>query len=452
MLVLESFFKNLSMFIWGNWFIVIFLGIGLYFTILTKVIQIRKLPFALYETLIKPYKKENKLKGEGTITPFQAMCTGLAGCVGNGNIVGVTTAIIGGGPGAIFWMWIAGILGMATKYAEIIIGIIYREKDDNGNFVGGPIYYISKGLKLPWLASVFSVLLVIQCTGGNLIQSNAVAGIVENMFGISPIVTGISLVIVIGLVIVGGIKRLGRFAEIFVPIMACFYIVGGLVVIAFNIDKMPSVIKLIFTSAFSLKAGISGTVGYTIREAMKFGVARGLYSNEAGEGAAPVVHATAITDHPARQALFGITEVLMDTVILCSITSFVLLSSGVLDLNESPAALVSLAFGQVHPILRYLVGISMIFFAYSTIPTQWYFGDIGLAYIIGTKKAAIYKYIFLSFTIIGSISSLRLVWSVMDCILGVLIIPNLIAIMYLSPKVYKYTKEFYDPANCYIEH
>lgn len=448
---LEKFFSHLADIIWGNWLIITLMGVGLYFTIMTKFIQIRKLPFAFYETLIKPFKKGNKLKGDGTITPFQALCTALASCVGNGNIVGVATAIIGGGPGAIFWMWLAGILGMATKYAEILIGMIYREKDENGNYVGGPIYYISKGLGLPWLASIFSILLVIQCTGGNLIQSNAVAGIVENMFGIPPIVTGFLLVIAVGLIVVGGIKRLGKVAEILVPFMAGFYIIGGLIVIAFNIEKLPSVIKIIFTSAFTVKAGTSGMIGYTIRQAMRFGVARGLYSNEAGEGSAPVLHSTAITDHPGRQALYGITEVLIDTVFLCSITALVVLTSGVVETGESAATLVSLAFGQVHPIFRYVVGISMILFAYSTMPAQWYFGNIGLTYVIGSRKASIYKYVFLCFTIFGSISSLRLVWYIMDCILGILIIPNLIAIMYLSPKVFKYTKEFFDPANGYVE-
>lgn len=447
---IEIFFSNLSNAIWSNWFIVVFLMIGLYFTVLTKFVQFRKLPYALYESLIKPYKKNNTIKGEGTITPFQAMCTGLAGCVGNGNIVGVATAIIGGGPGAIFWMWIAGILGMATKYAEIIIGIVYREKDKNGNYVGGPIYYIAKGLKLPWMAKIFAILLVIQCTGGNLIQSNAVANVVVDMFKVPPILTGIILALLIGVIIIGGIKRLGKFAEVIVPIMALLYIVGGLIVIGFNIEKFPSVIKLIFTSAFTLRAGVSGAIGYSIREAMKFGVSRGLYSNEAGEGSAPVVHSTAITDHPARQALFGITEVFIDTIILCSLTAFVILSSGVLEMNISPATIVSVAFGKIHPLLRYLVGISMVLFAYSTIPTQWYFGTVGLSYVIGEKKAEVYKYIFLGVTVIGSISSLPLVWSIMDSILGILIIPNLIAIIYLSPIVLKYTNEFFNPENGYI--
>lgn len=448
---LEDFFSNLADLIWGNWLIITLMGVGLYFTIMTRFIQITKLKYVFYVTLIKPFKKGKRLEGDGTITPFQALCTALASCVGNGNIVGVATAIVGGGPGAIFWMWFAGILGMATKYAEILIGMIYREKDDDGNYVGGPIYYISKGLKSPLLAGIFAILLVIQSSGGNLIQSNAVASVVESLLGFPPVVTAILLSFAVGLIVIGGIKRLGKVAEKLVPFMAVFYIIGGITVIIFNIEKLPSIIKLIFSSAFTAEAGAAGAVGYTVRQAIRFGVSRGLYSNEAGEGSAPVLHAAAITDHPVRQALYGITEVLIDTVFLCSITGLVVLSSGVLETGESPAVLVSFAFGQVHPIFRYVIGISMVLFAYSSIPAQWYFGTVGLTYVIGSKKASYFKYPFILFTFIGCLSSLPLVWLIMDCILGILIIPNLIAILYLSPKVFKYTKEFFNIDNEYVE-
>lgn len=451
MIGLENFFKNLADLIWGNWLLVTLIGVGLYFTFITKFIQIRKLPYIFHETLIKPFKKENEDLGEGTLTPFQALCTALGSCVGNGNIVGVATAIVGGGPGAIFWMWLAGILGMATKYAEILLGMRYREKADDGTFVGGPMYYISKGLKLPWLATVYSVLLVLQISGGNLIQSNAVATVVKDVFGIKPITTAFVLIFFVGLIIIGGIKRLGQVAEKLVPFMAGFYIIGGLIVIVLNIEKFPYVIGLIFKSAFTVKAGVAGAVGYSVRQAMRFGVTRGLYSNEAGEGSAPVLHAAAITDHPVRQALFGITEVLIDTVFLCSITAFVILTTGVVETGDSPATLVITAFGQINPIFRYIVGISMVLFAFSSIIAQWYFGNVAITYVFDAKKAAYFKYPFLCLPIIGSISSLPLVWYIQDSILGLLIIPNLIAIIVLSPEVRRLTKEFLNPNNGYIQ-
>lgn len=450
MITLENLFKGLADLVWGNWLIVTLIGVGLYFTIITKFIQIRKFPYIFYETLIKPFKKENKNVGEGTLTPFQALCTALGSCVGNGNIVGVATAIVGGGPGAIFWMWLAGVLGMATKYAEILLGMLYREKAEDGTYVGGPMYYISKGLKLPWLATIYSILLILQNSGGTLIQSNAVAIVVKDMFGIAPIITAIILIFLVGLIIIGGIKRLGQVTEKLVPFMAGFYILGGLIIIIMNIEEFPVAMGLIFKSAFTAKAGVAGAAGYSIRQAMRYGVARGLYSNEAGEGSAPVLHSAAITDHPARQALFGITEVLVDTVFLCSITAFVVLTTGVIETGESPATLVSIAFGQIHPMFRYVVGISMILFAFSSILAQWYFGNVAVTYVFDAKKAAYFKYPFLSLTIIGSISSLPLVWFIQDSILGILIIPNLIAIMLLSPKVIKLTREFFDPHNGYV--
>lgn len=451
MKLLEEFFKNFADLIWGNWLIVTLIGVGLYYTVMTKFIQFRKMPYIFNETLIKPFLKKNNAKGEGTLTPFQALCTALASCVGNGNIVGVATALVSGGPGAIFWMWMAALLGMATKFGEIVIGIAYRVKADDGTYVGGPMYYISKGLKLPWLASIYAFLLILQNCGGNLIQSNAVAGIVQNLTGISPLITSIILVVAVGLVIIGGVRRLGAFAEKLVPFMSSLYILCGIIVIVVNFRNVPLVFASIFKSAFNLKAGVAGAVGYSIREAMRFGVARGLYSNEAGEGTAPVLHASAITDHPVRQALYGVTEVTIDTIFICTITAVAILSTGVISTGKPASVLTSIAFGQVHPTFQYIVGISMILFAYSTIPAEWYFGTIGLTYLVGAKKAAFFKYIFVCFTFLGCISRLPLVWYIQDCILGLLIIPNLIAMLYLSPKVFKLTKEFFDPKNGYLD-
>lgn len=451
MQTLENFFRSISDIIWGNWLLVALVGIGILFTILTRFIQFRMLPYIIKETIIKPFTKSKKsIKGVGTLTPIQALCTAIASCVGSGNIIGVATAIISGGPGAIFWMWVAAIVGMATKYAEILIGILYREKNEKGEYVGGPMYYIAKGLKLPKLAIVYSILMVIQIIGGNFIQSNAVAGVLDSMFFIPPYVSAVLIFIAVSVVVIGGIKRLGLVTEKIVPLMALLYIVGGLIVILFNIRSLPNVFVLIFKSAFNVQAGVAGAVGYTIRETMRYGISRGLYSNEAGEGSAPVLHSSAITDHPARQALYGIMEVFVDTIIVCSITAFVILITGVYKSDNSAAVMSSMAFGSVHPLLKYIVGISLVLFAYTTLITQWYFGDVGLSYIIGPKKASYFKYIFPFFVIIGSLSSTKLVWYIQDCALGLLVIPNLIALLILSPDVYRLTKEFLDPKNGYI--
>ncbi|MDM8533893.1 sodium:alanine symporter family protein [Clostridiaceae bacterium HSG29] len=443
--VIENYVKFLADLVWGDWLLFTLIGVGLYFTIITRGIQIRKFRFAINESLIKPFKKDNKINGVGTLTPFQSFTTALASCVGNGNIVGVATALVYGGPGALFWMWVAAFVGMATKYAEILLGMVYRVKGDDGIYVGGPMYYIEKGLKIKWLAKVFSVLLIIQICGGNLIQSNAVAGVFEDIFHLPKISAAFFLSFAVGLVIIGGIKKLGAFAEKLVPFMSILYIIGGLIVILINISIIPQTIILIFKSAFSVKAGVAGAIGYTIKQALRYGVTRGLYSNEAGEGSAPVLHSSAITDHPVRQALFGITEVFIDTGIICTITGFTVLTSGISLLDSPPGTLTSLAFSTVHPFMQYFVGIAMILFAFTSIPAQWYFGQVGLTHLVGANKTQWFKYFFVCFTFFGSLISFKLVWYLQDFILGILIIPNLIAILLLSKVVTEYTNDFFKP-------
>ena len=440
---LEFFFKNLANLIWGNWLLVTLIGLGAYFTIITKFFTILKLPKILKTTLYDSLHKKNKIVGKGTITPFQALCTALASCVGNGNIIGVGTAIVGGGPGAIFWMWVAGILGMATKYAEILLGIYFREKNEKGEYVGGPMYYIEKGMKLKWLATLYSFFMVLQISGGNLIQSNAISSVSQNIFGIPPIFSGIFIVICVGIVIVGGIKSLARFSEKLVPSMAIIYIIGSFIVLFFNFHNIIPAFKSIFAEAFNFKSGIAGVVGYSIRNAMRYGIARGLYSNEAGEGSAPVLHSAAITDHPVRQALFGISEVFIDTIVICTLTALVILSSGVLNTGLPSDLLVGAAFGKINPFLKYLVSICMLLFAYSSILAQWYFGVVGTTYLFGSAIAQYFKYPFLLLSILGALSSLKLVWFIQDSILGLLIIPNIIALIFLEKIVREQTKDFF---------
>lgn len=439
---LENLLERISGLIWGNYLIITLIGIGLFFTILTKGIQVRGFPIAIKE-LITSLKGKNQVKGEGTLSSFQALCTALSSCVGNGNIVGVATAIASGGPGAVFWMWLAGIVGMATKYAEIVLGMIYREKAEDGTYVGGPMYYLSKGLKLKKIAFIFALLMFLQISGGALIQSNVVAIVMHDIFKVKPLLSGIIMSGVILSVVIGGVQKLGKVTEKLLPIMTLIYFFGGLIVIISNINHLSYAIINIITCAFKTEAVGGGILGHSIKEAMRFGVARGLYSNEAGEGSAPVLHSAAITDHPARQGLYGIIEVFIDTVIICSLTSFIVLTSGVTETNISPAIYVMTAFGGIHVLFRYIIGISMVLFAFSTVLSQWYFGNVTLNYMFNMRVANKFKYIFVCLALLGSLSSLKIVWLIQDVVLGLMIIPNLLALLLLNKDVKKATEDFF---------
>lgn len=332
---------------------------------------------------------------------------------------------------------------MATKYAEILLGIVYREKNSNGNFIGGPMYYLSKGLGWKKIASLFSLLMLLQVSGGALIQSNAVALVLKDTFNIKEYTSGICMCIIIFTVISGGIKRLASVSEKLVPIMCCIYILGGLSVIISNINAIQYVIIIIIKSAFNFQAVGSGILGYSIKEAMRYGLARGLYSNEAGEGSAPVLHSTAITNHPAKQGLFGIIEVFIDTIIMCSFTAFIVLSSGIYKTNSSPALYVINAFSSIHPFFKYIIAASMILFAFTSILTQWYFGNVTLTYLFNSKIASYFKYIFIFLAIIGANSTLKVVWLLQDILLGIMIIPNLAGILCLYKNVKFYTDDYF---------
>ncbi|MEG1345985.1 MAG: alanine/glycine:cation symporter family protein, partial [Acidaminococcaceae bacterium] len=392
--------------------------------------------------------KKSNSDEKGTISSFQALCTAVASCVGSGNIVGVSTAVLAGGLGAIFWMWIAAFVGMATKYGEIVLGILYREKDEKGSYIGGPMYYIRKGLHAPWLATLCALFMVIQIIGGNFIQSNTISGVMKENFGVPRGITGIVLVISIFLVALGGLKRLAYVAQKLVPIMAVIYVIGGILIILINITKIPQVMLDIFYGAFGLRAMAGGAAGSMII-AMQRGVARGLYSNEAGEGSAPVIHSSASVKHPAEQGINGVTEVFLDTFVICTITGLVIGVTGVLNSGVSGDMLVIHAFATVWEPLRYLVTISLLLFCTTTLMSQWYFGFVGLSYLFHNKIADLFKYIFPCFCMIGALAKLELVWTIQDIALGLLTIPNLIALLVLWPKVRLATKEFFgEKATC----
>ena len=429
--------------LWGNWLLFVLIGVGILYTVITGFVQVRHFPYIIRKSLIEPLMGSQKDSQEsGSISSFQALCTAVASCVGSGNIVGVSTAVLTGGLGAIFWMWVAAFVGMATKYGEIILGLMYREKDENGAYVGGPMYYIKKGLHAPWLAVLCAIFMITQIIGGNFIQSNTISGVMHDNFQVPHLVTGIVLVILIFTITLGGLKRLAHVTQKLVPIMATIYVIGGLLIILANITNIPGVLVSIIRGAFGLDAVAGGAIGSMII-AMQRGVARGLYSNEAGEGSAPVIHSAANVNHPADQGMTGVIEVFLDTFVICTITGLVLGVTGILDSGAPANVIVTYAFASVWPPLKYLVAISLLLFSSTTLMSQWYFGFVGLNYLFGRKVAEKFKYVFPLFCVIGAVAALDLVWTIQDIALGLLTIPNLIAIVILCPKVHKASKEFW---------
>ncbi len=428
--------------VWGPPILILIVGTGLFLSLKTGFFSITKMGYILKNTLLKMFAKENK--GEGEVTAFQAVATALAATVGTGNIAGVATAIASGGPGAVFWMWLAAVLGMTTKYAEVVLAVNFREKTEDGRFVGGPMYYITNGLKWKWLAVLFAGFGALAAFGiGNMVQSNSVAAALETSFKINPWITGVILAAITAMVIIGGIKRIGAFTEKLVPFMAAIYIVGGLIIILMNASKIPAAFGLIFSSAFTGKAAVGGFAGATIAKAIRFGVARGVFTNEAGLGSAPIAHAAATTDHPVRQGLWGVFEVFADTIVICSITALAIVASGVWESGLTGANLTTAAFEASLPGGGYIVSIGIVLFAFSTIVGWEYYGERCAEYLFGPKANMIYRILWIPFVLIGAIGGLEFVWSLADTLNGLMAIPNLIGVFALSGTVFKLTKDFF---------
>lgn len=437
---INDFVNNI---VWGPPILILIVGSGLFLSVMTKFFSITKLGYILKNTFLKMFSKEQK--GEGEVTAFQAVATALAATVGTGNIAGVATAIASGGPGAVFWMWLAAVFGMTTKFAEVVLAVNFREKTEDGRFVGGPMYYIKNGLGWGWLAVIFAVFGTLASFGiGNMTQSNSVALAVQGSFKIPPLATGIVLAIVTALVIVGGIKRIGAFTEKLVPFMAAIYIIGGVVIIFSNIAAIPAAFATIFSNAFTGRAAVGGFAGVTMAQAIRFGVARGVFTNEAGLGSAPIAHAAATTDHPVRQGLWGVFEVFVDTIIICSITALAIVTTGVWETGESGAVLTTLAFNTAIPGGGLIVTIGLVLFAYSTILGWEYYGERCLEYLFGTKPILAYRIIWIVFVVVGAIGGLDFIWSLADTLNGLMAIPNLIGVLFLSGTVFKLTKEFFE--------
>jgi alanine or glycine:cation symporter, AGCS family len=441
--MLRSFERALNSLVWGGPMIVLLIGTGVLLTVLTGFVQFRRLGTALQEVLGKIF---SRAQGAGSVTPFQAVATALASTVGVGNIAGVATAIFVGGPGALFWLWISGILGMCTKYAEIVVALHYREPDEAGTMRGGAMYSLRKGLGLPWLGSIFALLTSLAAFGiGNMVQANSVAESLNATFGLSHSVTAVGLILLTAVVILGGIKRIGEFTSVLVPFMALLYLGGGLVVLITHASQLPRAMQLVFDGAFSGTAATGGFAGSTVMLALRYGIARGLFSNEAGLGSAPMVHAAAQTDHPVRQGLYGIFEVFVDTVLICSVSGLVILVTDTWTLGLNGAALSARAFETGLPGTwgGIVVTGGILLFSYSTLIGWSYYGETGIVYLLGARAAVPYRVLWLVFIYFGATGSLQVVWNVADTLNGLMAIPNLVAVLGSIPLLLRLQREFF---------
>ncbi len=442
---LLRFFKGLSDVVWGPPMLVLLVGTGIFLTIRLRGLQFHGLLHSLYLALIKR-KEENAT--EGDISHFQALMTALAATVGTGNIAGVATAIAAGGPGALFWMWITGLFGMATKYAEAVLAVKYREVDKFGTMSGGPMYYLSKGLGAKWLGVLFAIFASVSAFGiGNIVQSNSVAEAVRTAFPMVPAwLVGTVMATATALVLLGGIKSIGRVASLLVPVMIVFYMLGATVVVVLNYRGIPGAFLLVMKGAFTGTAMLGGFVGASVREAIRWGVARGVFSNESGLGSAPIAAAAAQTRNPVTQALVSMTQTFIDTIVVCSFTGFVIISTGLWSSGLTGAELTTRAFNHGLPGNSggIIVAVGLILFAYSTIIGWSYYGEKSLEYLLGAASVKPYRALFCVMVLVGSlVSKLELVWAFADVMNGLMAVPNLVGLLGLSGVVVSETKKYY---------
>jgi AGCS family alanine or glycine:cation symporter len=422
-------------------------GAGLWLSLVTGFFPLRHPGTVLRCTLgsLLPGQKQSR-KAEG-ISPFQAVATALAGTLGIGNIAGVATAIVAGGPGAVFWMWCSALPGMATKFSEVLLAVEYRTRDREGRWQGGPMEYLSRGLGMPWLAGVFCVFCVLASFGvGNAAQVGAVAQVMARDFAVPPLASGLGMALLAGLVILGGLRRIGAFAAGFVPLMALFYLGAGGLVLAKNASAIPGALALILQCAFSPEAAAGGAAGYTVRRAVHFGVARGIFTNEAGLGSAPIAHAGADARGPVEQGCWGIFEVFADTILMCGFTAVIILSEGELWRSGlDGAALTSAVFARaLGPLGGWVVSVSTLLFAFSTVLGWGYYGERGIGWLTGENPRAIqlYRICYLLVMVLAAPARLGLVWSLSDLLNGAMMVPNLIGVAALWPVVGRRVKEF----------
>jgi AGCS family alanine or glycine:cation symporter len=438
MQTIEALIATLSGWVWGPPMLTLLVGTGLYLTVLLKGLQFRVLPLAFRLIFHKDHGHA------GDISHFAALMTALAATVGIGNIVGVATAITLGGPGAVFWMWMTGLVGMVTKYSEAVLAVKYREKGEHG-MRGGPMYYLAKGAGLPWLGWLFALFTALATFGiGNMTQANATAKIFETTFHIEPWVTGVVLMVLTALVILGGIRSIGKFTSFLVPFMIIGYVGSALVVLALNITEIPHAFGLIFYHAFSPASATGGFAGATIAAAMRFGIARGVFSNESGLGSAPIAAAAARTNDPVKQALVSMTQTFIDTLVVCTMTALVILTASSWTQGVGAAQLTSASFGEtLGSSGEIIVALATAVFAYSTLIGWNYYGEKAIEYLFGSRSIRIYRIVFIAMVVVGAMMNLEFVWNFSDLMNGMMAIPNLIGLLLLSKVVKAETDRYF---------
>jgi AGCS family alanine or glycine:cation symporter len=424
--------------------IILLIGGGLYLSF-----RLRFLQFRFFGHIYKMTfgKLSHKGDGEGSVSPFQAVASASASTVGAANIVGVPVAIALGGPGAIFWMWVAALIGMATKYTEAVLGLKYRVVNKEGSYIGGPMYYIENGLGWKWMAVVYSIFTALAILASASVQSNAVSGILTSSYNIPGYVTGIVIAILILIILVGGIKSIGAIASKMVPTMALIYISIALIVILVHITHIPQAFGLIFKYAFTPISATGGFAGAAIAAIIQMGIARGLYSNEAGVGSAAIAHASSTADHPSKQGFWGVMEVFFDTIIICTITALLILTTDVwksIDAGAAatmPGAAIATVFGN--GLANLIITVLIFFFAFTTILVIVYFAEKQVEYLFGYMASVYSRYVYASIIFVGSISSLVLIWSLLDILFALVVLPNMIALILLSKKVKGITDDYF---------
>ncbi len=428
--------------IWGPIMLVLLLGTGVFLTIGLKAMPWRQL-IAGFKLLWSSRHSTEK----GDITPFQALMTALAATIGTGNIAGVATAIFLGGPGAVFWMWITALVGMATKYSEAVLAVKYREVDERGRYVGGPMYYIKNGLtkRWHWLGFAFAGFGMIAAFGiGNMVQANSVAHAMESSFNTPAWLTGVVITVVTAFVILGGVKRIATVAAKLVPIMAIAYVAGALWIIFANIGGVPAALGMIVSDAFTGTAATGGFAGAAVWAAIRFGVARGIFSNEAGLGSAPIAHAAARTNDPVQQGMIGMLGTFIDTIIVCTMTALVIILTGAWSSGETGAALSSLAFDTALPgVGSYVVSLGLVIFAFTTVLGWSYYGERCAEFLFGIRIILPYRMLWLAAIMVGALGKLEFIWLLADVLNGLMAIPNLIALVVLSPVVFQLTRNHF---------
>lgn len=426
---------------WGPVMLALLLGTGIYLSLGLRFLTIRKIPLAL--KLLVQGRKGN---GKGDISPFSALMTSLSATIGTGNIAGVATALALGGPGALFWMWITALVGMATKYAEAVCAVRFREQDADGSYSGGPMYYIRNGLhkRWHWLGYAFALFGGLAGFGiANTVQSNSVSQVMNDSFNVAPLVTGMVLMVLVGAVVLGGIKRLSSVASWLVPLMATGYILMSIIVIAMNITAVPAAVVTIVDAAMNGSAAAGGFAGATVWAALRFGVARGIFSNEAGLGSAAIAHAAAKTDQPVQQGMIAMLGTFIDTLVVCTMTGLVIVIMDVIPTGVSGASLTSMAFGQAFPGGEYIVTVGLCVFAFTTMIGWSFYGERCWVFLLGTRSILPFRVIWVLVIPVGTMVELDTMWLIADTLNAFMAIPNLIALLLLGPLVFKISKEYF---------